>query len=238
MSDEQERNRMDGNHGDEAELDQLATELRAACPEPALSPDFLAGLQERLRSRWTLGGAMDRDPLLRIAAGLLVMSLVGAPVAALVTLWPGWQADRVEIGFEGPAEVPDIEHVPAEPDAQQVTPPDGWADAYFTPEWRRSLERSNRLALAEMSWQELGAAAPQTDSEAPADWANADADALWQELLRRCASGDARPPQPELEARVRELASDPQVGAWLWILDGTPQPAAQSWQGAPFEAAR
>ena len=159
MSDEHELNRVDGDHGDEAELDQLALELRAACPEPAMSPDFLAGLQDRLRSRWTLGGAMDRDPLLRVAAGLLMVSLVGAPVAALVTMWPGWQANRVEIGFEGPTDVPDVAHVPAEFDAQQVTPPDGWEDAYFTPEWRRSLERSNRLALAELSWQDLGAEA-------------------------------------------------------------------------------
>ncbi len=236
MSDEHELNLVDGDHGDETELDQLASELRAAHTEPALSPDFLASLQERLRSRWTFGAAMDRDPLLRVASGLLVISMVAAPVAALVTLWPGWQVERPQIGFEVPTDAPDIEHVADE--VQQVIPPEGWEDTYFTPEWRLSLERSNRLALAELSWQELGAAAPQADSEAPADWARADADALWQELLRRCAVGDARPPQPELEARIRELADAPQVGAWLWILDGTAQPEARSWTGAPFAAIR
>lgn len=238
MSDEHELKRVDGDHGDEAELDQLASELRAACPEPVLSSDFLARLQERMRTRWTLGGAMDRDPVLRIAAGLLVVSLVGAPVAALVSLWPGWQVDRPQIGFEGAPDVPDIERPSTEAEGMQVTPPTGWEDAYFTPEWRRSLERSNRLALAAASWQELGTSAPQVDAGPPTDWSSADAEALWQELLRRCATGDARPPQPELEARVRELASEPQVGAWLWILDGSAQADAQSWSGAPFDADR
>lgn len=222
------------SQGEQAELDRFAAELRAAYPATPLSQGFRQRLAERMPTRWTMRAALRRDPLLRVAAGLLVTTMAAAPVAALVTLWQGWTQERPEIGFEVPEAAPEVELVSPDEGAVPVVPPPGWEEDYFTPEWRTSLERSNRMALAADSWSALGAAAPQAEGPAPSDWAQADAGALWQEFLRRCAAGDARAPQPALEARVRALQADPRVAAWLWVLDGEAPQAAEGWPGAPF----
>ena len=218
-----------------AQLDALAEELRAACPQPPLSRSFLERLDARLAQPWTLRAAMDRNPVLRAAAGLLVLLMAGAPLAALIGLLPGWPGQRPELGFDVPALPPQVEEPAAEAKVPVVPPYDG--DELFTPEWRRELERANRMALAGASWNDAGlgeAAAPTIE-----DWSRADAEALWQEFRHRCASGVSLPPSPALEARVRVLAEeggDPRLGAWLWVLDGAPRADAQGWAGAPFLA--
>jgi hypothetical protein len=220
---------------EQAELEALAAELRASVAPTPLSSGFAERLDLRLSRAWTLRAAMDRNPVLRVAAGLLVLVLAGAPLAALVGLLPGWPGRRPDLGFDAPALPPAVE-TPVAQDVPPVVPPFDSDDLLFTPEWRQALERANRMALAGASW----AAAGRTTSVAAAeavDWQAADAAVLAAEFERRCARGIALPPEPALEARVRELAAqggDPRLAGWLWVLDGVRSRDAAGWEGAPF----
>ena len=85
---------------DQPELDTLAEELRTACVVPELRAGFEEELQQILIPTWTWKKALGRDPWMRLAAGLLVMSMAAAPVAAVVEWIFRTPQTSVVLGFE------------------------------------------------------------------------------------------------------------------------------------------
>jgi len=224
-----------------AELERLADELRAACRDPELAPDFRERLALRLRRAPMWRRTLRRSVTARLAASVLVLLLAAGPIAAVALFWPELVAPRVLLGFE-PTPPPPAPARPADAPPPPVVPP---PDERFGPEWETALLRANRMARAARSWRQAGAAAPLPGhAVVVADWDLADAEALWNEFVRRCATGQTDAPEPELVARVRALAAeaDPEameaLAPWLWVLDGQPTTVGpgRAWPGAPWPA--
>ena len=89
-------------------LDRLAEELRGAHPHPALSQNFHEVLQARMQNSWSFRAALRRNGLMRVAAGLLMISLVAAPVAAVVQLLKPPEKAPPTLGFELPEGVTEV----------------------------------------------------------------------------------------------------------------------------------
>lgn len=210
---------------DQPELDALAEELRAACVVTELKPGFEGELQQLLTPAWTWKKALGRDPWMRLAAGLLVMSTVAAPVAAVMEWVFRSPKTSVVLGFEPwtpPLEVDTEDGW----DPGTVPPFISMEDGPFGLSWQNAVELSNRMAKAVAQWKQthpLGGAF----SSAPAFlvWDKVGAKALEHELIRRCALGILDPPPAGLVSRVQKLANDgghaEALKGWLWVLNGT-----------------
>ncbi|MDP7062827.1 MAG: hypothetical protein QF489_07845 [Planctomycetota bacterium] len=239
---------------EQQELDRLGAELRDAMPTVHLDEDFHERLAVTLQDSWTFRSALQNNGMIRMAAGLLVMTLAAAPVAAWVGLWPSQKQERPSIGFELPEEL-DIDQsggtLGDSQGHQVVGPNDEFEVVEWTPERRVALERYNRLvsAVAFYEGQALSANAPIASAWGESQpWANATDEILWQEFERRCASADLSPLPSELVARCEAMLAAPLAAdapkqqriayaAWSWLLDGeqaADQDLPVAWQGAPF----
>lgn len=230
---------------EQAELDAFAAELRRAHPEPVVSAAWQEQLRQRLWSQsqhglthWTLRLSMERSPWMRVAASLLLIAVVAAPVSAVLSLMASQEKEALTFGFD-PA-VPDM---PDRHEASQdvaweghstegaihgVSPPFGEDQA---PAWSEAallaLGQSNRLALASQRWQ----SALQADSlesslrarafllqnraepRAALDWAVATEQDLWDAFLLRCAQGSLEVPEAAVFARAKTLQQELAPGA-------------------------
>lgn len=220
-----------------AALDRLADELRAAVPAGApLDAEFAEALRARLGEQpWTLRSALRERPLLRVAAALLILSTVAAPVSALVLLIRPAPQPETELSFElPPPPLPILEEAPPQPQPTVVPPQDpGLADA-FGIDWQRAVARSNRMAVVVEQWR--AAQAGDRPEEVPAAppmlaWHDADVDALVREFRRRAWLGLTSPPPSSLTARLDALRADGdeaalpvELRAWLWVLHGEAPP--------------
>ncbi len=219
-------------------LEQLAQELREAHPHPALSTGFLEELSLRVQSKWSFRSAMKRNPVIRVAAGLLMISLVAAPVSAFVILLHKPKSAPQPLGFAPVEELPqEMLSTSAQPSAptQVIGPedefdlPGSWSQARLN-----ALERANRLAQAGASWRQQ-----------PSGVATHIEDGLWKRFLEACAQGDNQVDVAWLESTLNELralaqpspAQQTALVAWNWVASGQQGTAALAplaWDGAPF----
>jgi hypothetical protein len=225
------------------ELDRLAAELRSAVPPVALSGDFHDQLSQRLTKSWSFRSAMDRNPLMRAAAGLLMISLIAAPVAALVTLLRPVEEAPPTLGFDALPEFTDQERTSwksgEEGSGYAIVGPEDEFDLSQEP-WSssrlRALEQVNRISLA-------GASLRATSGDQASVEGNHHA--LWSLFLESCMSGTAIAPDDVLKKQIDMLAAG-QIdedsaktarAAWHWVLTGATTSADQAplaWEGAPF----
>lgn len=226
-----------------AELDRLAAELHAAIAPAALSEDFHAQLARRLQRSWSFRSAMDRNPLMRVAAGLLMVSLIAAPVAALVTLLRPAEKAPPTLGFEALPEFSEQErgswksekdgsgYVIVGPEDEFDLPQAPWSTSRV-----RALEQVNRISLAGAS---LHAAA---DGQVAIDAAH---HALWSLFVESCQSGAVEAPDAIVLERIEQLLAEESQeasartarAAWHWVLTGETgslEQAPLAWTGAPF----
>ncbi|KAA3607821.1 MAG: hypothetical protein DWQ01_12090 [Planctomycetota bacterium] len=173
----------------EAVLDAFAEELQAACPDPPLSaaleealqnealafelqkahsePPLSAGFRDRLWRHWqaapapiwTMRGAFQRNPVLRVAAALLVMSTLAVPITGMVYFLNPPKPEHPVIQVQvprgnGPGAVaeeiwqPHLE-TPASPDLEE------WlATQVFDDSWMVAVEQQNRLAALSFAWHQ------------------------------------------------------------------------------------
>lgn len=234
---------------EQAQLDAFAQELREAHPEPLL----LSGWQEQLHQRiwsqgqhgvahWTLRLSMEKNPWMRVAASLLLIAVVAAPVSAVFSLMVGPKQEAFTLGFD-PA-IPDMPERHQESLEESldlgsgadflhgVHPPLGEEQEFaWSPAALEALSRSNRLAIASQRWQaasqrgdlqvSLQARAKRLLANAgtvPAmDWSQASEQDLWDAFLKRCSRGSLYVPQDPVFARAQELRQT--------LADGAPVPA-------------
>jgi len=242
---------------EQRELDSLAAELRDAMPATELSDGFQQRLEFRMRGAWTLRGAFQRNGLIRAAAGLLVISLAAAPVAAWVGLWPEHKSTPPEIGFEIPDEVVVDESGGSLGDSTSknvVGPVDEFDEFVWTAERRAAVQQGNyrtRLQFASAVLVASGQDSTFQDvHDGPQDWSQASWDSLWNEFGRRCQSGDFTELPKDLlqrcnqglESTVSEAPSPTEIAAraaWAWVLHGEVAAAGSvelAWSDAPFVA--
>jgi hypothetical protein len=214
---------------DQPELDALAVELRDACTNPVLSENFAEELRQRLTPAWTLKRALGRDPWMRMAAGLLVMSTLAAPVAAMMEWILQKSSAPVVFGFEPWTP-------PLEVDAEEgwdpgVVPPSiSMEDGSFGLSWQNAVELSNRMAQAVTQWNKMHPLA-EAANPAPAFliWDQVSADALQLEFTRRCTLGILNPPPVGLLSRFQDLTRQGDhaeaLAGWRWVLKGEGNPA-------------
>lgn len=230
----------------QGDLRGLAAELREAWPDPSLSADFAGRLRQRAAAPWRWRDAWRREPLLRIAAGLLVACGLAVPVMAMIRLLvvaePRQPAVTLELPLPRPARSPDDEPVRAVPPAlpePQESSAEGWVPA---------LERDNRFHRLAAAWRKRFAGRPPPAGAAerlaalddPAvraglelrlglrtaaaslrrDWSAASPGELWAELERQLCRGEPEIPA-DLVARARKLwdGGDAEARGWLsgWI---------------------
>jgi hypothetical protein len=238
------------------ELDLLGAELRDAMPEVRMSADFNERLAAGMQSSWTFRSALQNNRLIRMAAGLLVMTLAAAPVAAWVGLWPQQKKNPPAIGFELPEEIDVDQSGGALGDSegnQVIGPNDEFEAVEWSPERKIALERYNRLVTAVASFEvnSPGTAFEQVENwGAENSWASASEQTLWLEFGRRCAQADLSPLPAALVDRCEILLAAPldrnmsmsvrvTRAAWLWLLEGEQAVAGSlslTWEDAPFLA--
>lgn len=236
------------------ELDLLGAELRDAMPEISMSADFHERLAAQMHNNWTLRSAFQNNRLIRVAAGLLVMTLAATPVAAWVGLWPQQKKTPPLIGFELPTEI-DVDQsggTLGESDGNQVIGPNDEFEAFEWSEERSlAVERSNRMASAVASFE----ANVQADEyhnfhsgDQPRSWVDADAQGLWNEFGRRCQSANLAALPSALVQRCEDFLQAPLTdpvdhteiaarAAWAWLLHGEQAAAGTvklAWPAAPF----
>lgn len=220
---------------EQEQLDRLADELRGAFPQPELSPGFHDALQARLSQSWSFRAALQRNGLMRVAAGLLMISLVAAPVAALVQLFQEPEQGPPTLGFEMPETL--ATEKPVTDDSLLPAPIVGPEDEFDPP----STQGENLSAAQASRLRALTSTMPRLGSQANAVEPDADAFLRFQ---MECAQAD-RLNRAEIAARIQQLQrlDQPTAGertalaGWLWIQDGATATAAQApeaWQGAPF----
>ena len=223
------------------QLDRLAASLREACPDPSLSSGFHHALSTRLRRGWSFRSALEQNLLIRVAAGLLMVSMVAAPVAALVSLLRNPEPDRLVLGFTALPEYSDQElssRGEVEGAGTSIIGPIDEFDLPLVP-WSpprlEALEQANRLAQAGASWRASGDGGPTFPASGD----------LWTRFLAACAQGDTTVPDAELQAQVQRLAVEARrddgsrtaLAAWRWVLTGETTAIAEAplaWEGAPF----
>jgi len=234
---------------EQAQLDAFAKELHDAHPEPKLSSGWQEQLHQRMWSQgqhdvahWTLRLSMEKSPWMRVAASLLLIAVVAAPVSAIFSLMVGPKQEAFTLGFD-PA-IPDLperhqESLEANPNSGNgtdaihgVRPPFGEEQEFaWSPGALEALSRSNRLALASQRWQVAAQqGALQGSLEARAKrlldhagampdgvWTQASEQDLWDAFLQRCSQGSLDVPEAALFARAQELRKA--------LADGAPVPA-------------
>jgi len=218
-------------------LDRLAEELRGAHPHPALSQNFHEVLQARMQNSWSFRAALRRNGLMRVAAGLLMISLVAAPVAAVVQLLKPPEKAPPTLGFELPEGVTEV----ASSEDASLLPSTiyGPEDEYdLQPDWSGKTALAPRQALR---LTELLATMPRIPSQPQV--LEPDTDALLR-LQLACTHPDGLIPaeiaaQITLLEGIDSLSARQQtaLSAWRWLQDGTQVGGAEApaaWAGAPF----
>jgi len=76
------------NHSD-SQLDDFAQLLQQAHPEPQMSDDFDQQLFTKLESSPPLRNVFQQSRFMRVAASLLLISILGVPAAAFMRILPG-----------------------------------------------------------------------------------------------------------------------------------------------------
>lgn len=237
MSPERERPRADEPLPDPVEQRELlafAEEVRRALPNPQLPERFLDGLVAARAPAWSWRSAWNRNPVLRVAAALLILFTATVPVLAVIHLVADRGGGLPPIGFELPPEIPPVER--EEWHGEAVAPELPPETELLSPIWSIAVERENRLTQAAVAWHERypapmplppGArerldgpwaaaragwelrtgqrAADARRAAAEAEWSSASGPQLWSVLQERLAARWNAAPQPALEARVREL---------------------------------
>ncbi|MGB0952962.1 MAG: hypothetical protein ACPG31_07035 [Planctomycetota bacterium] len=223
------------HNSEEEQLDRLADELRGAFPQPELSHAFHDALQARLSQSWSFRAAMQRNGLMRVAAGLLMVSLIAAPVAAIVQMFQAPKDGPPTLGFEMP-EKPDSERVIEDASLLPATIV-GPEDEYDPP-----LADSVGLSASQAArLRTLHATMPRLESQATV--LEADADALLR-FRMECTQASGLDGD-EIAARIQQLQglADPTDGertalaGWIWLQDGavvSAEDAPEAWAGAPF----
>jgi hypothetical protein len=220
-----------------AELRALGEELQSAQPaESELSAGFAEELRHRLEGRpWEFRAALRERPLLRVAAALLVISTVAAPVSALVLLWRPAVQDRVDLTWRQQGLPAEIEEGPQRPELLVVPPvaPAGFEDA-FGVNWQASIAASNRSAVMFAQWHDsLAGGVLSAPSPAPAhlDWSSASVEDLQHEFQRRAQLGLTAALPASLAERVDHFAVTlngaelpAEIQAWTWVLHGEGPP--------------
>ena len=220
-------------------LVELGEELRAACPDPPLADDAVDRIAERAVPVWSLRQSWREQPLLRVAAVLLLALASTVPVAAVIRLLQAPASAPPRIEFQLPEEpravdrsvapMPDL--VPLEVPLPESRLDDAWLDALdIENRWLQASHRWHEvfpvrgLARRDLSGLAAGARAglelrlgwrAAAASPALEDWSTADADQLWAELERRLARGATRPAPAGLRSRLVELWEEPELRAWL-----------------------
>jgi len=227
------------NLEDQNELDLFAAELRQAHPQPGLSEDFHEGLQARLRQSWSFRSALRTNPLIRVAAGLLVMTMAAAPVAALMYLFGPTKIEKTVLGFEPRQEYSEEGWRQDAADGNvgyTIIGPEGEFESHppqLSAMQLLELHQSSRMARVSMSWkaaQRPNAGVAQVD---------------WVAFLAACEDGvfALSPAQRQLFAQTppastaADEASRSAQAAWHWVLTGElamPAEAPLGWEGAPF----
>jgi len=233
--------------GEPDDLAEFAGELRSALPDPPFRAEFAARLAEMGSATWSVGISLRRNPVLRAAAFLLILTVSAVPVTALVQLlaWP--RSDPPILHFEAP--LPRPEHQ-GDPGLLRAVPPPipepRLVEETWNEDWARAVEGENRRKQAVLSWQArfplprnrrplvslpsggLPSGARRgleirlglrTASRAPwiTDWKAASAPDLWGELQRRLALGENEAPRAALAARVRDLWNRRAPGDRGWL---------------------
>ena len=76
------------DHSD-SQLDEFAQLLQQAHPEPLISDDFEKQLFVKLESSPPLRNVFQQSRFMRVAASLLLISILGVPAAAFIGILPG-----------------------------------------------------------------------------------------------------------------------------------------------------
>lgn len=223
--------------GERAALRALGEELQAALSAPTeLSAGFAEGLRSRLESRpWEFRAALRERTLLRVAAALLVISSVAAPVSAIILLWKPAVESRVDLTWRQQNLAAVIEEGPQRPELPVVPPgaPSGF-EAAFDADWRASIAVSNRAAVMIAQWHDAQAGARLAEpSPAPAqlDWSSASIEDLQREFQRRAQLGLTSALPSSLAERVEHFTTSMEAAdlpaelqAWDWVLHGSGPP--------------
>jgi len=227
------------NLEEENELDLFAAELRQAHPQPELSDDFFEVLQTRVRHSWSFRSAMQSNPLIRVAAGLLVMTIAAAPVAALFYMFGPVKVEKPKLGFEPRQEISDEgwrEDVVHEKSGYAIIGPEDELDfdpPPLTAAQLLELQQASRMAQVSQNWK-----AAQRPTAAVAEPA-------WGAFLSACEEGAFQMSQAQrnafgnskLASSASDEASRSAHAAWHWVLTGesaTSEQAPLAWEGAPF----
>lgn len=210
---------------EQAELDALAGELQQQLGPPAMSEGFVEQLQDRMQAQpWSLRSAIRRNSMLRVAAGLLLMTTVAGPVSALIILFAEKQAATPTVIWDPPSLTETEEETP-EPNINPLPPSSPKLEEAFGLDWHAAVEKSNRMALVIRQWneaqQEVAEQQPSLKPEMM-DWSGASLNQLEQEFRRRCQLGIVDAPQASLAERIMQVAPDQGawVQAWQWALEG------------------
>lgn len=223
--------------GEWAELRAMGEELQSTLPAGAeLSANFADELRNRLESRpWEFRSALRERPLLRVAAALLVISTVAAPVSAWVLLWKPAPENQVDLTWDQHTLPAEIEVGPLRPELPVVPPvaPQGFEDAFGT-DWQASIAASNRAAVMIAQWHDsLNGAVQDAPNPAPArlDWSSASLEDLRLEFQRRALLGVTSVLPASLAERVDHFAASlegealpAEIQAWTWVLHGEGPP--------------
>lgn len=220
-----------------AELRSLGEELQEALPaEVGVSAGFSEELRANLASRpWEFRSALRERPLLRVAAALLVISTVAAPVSALVLLFQPEPESSHELIWERQVLPAEIEDAPIRPELPAVPPafPAGFEEA-FGADWQAAIAMSNRTAVMIAQWHEAHAEESEFEPKlAPAllDWSEASLPDLQAEFERRAQLGLTSVLPASLTERVEhfietlpEADRPAELKAWDWVLHGAGPP--------------
>lgn len=227
------------NLEEQNELDLFASELRSAHPEAELSEDFLEVLDARIRQSWSFRSALRTNPMIRVAAGLLVMTIGAAPVAALIFMFGPVAKQVPQLGFEPRPEYSEEgwreESVDGDSGYTIIGPEDEFEPnrPVLKAEQLRSLEQASRMARASMSWKT--AHRPTVASE----------QADWVAFMAACEAGvfvetEAKNQAFGFDSKASSAADDATrsaYAAWHWVLTGemaARNAAPLAWEGAPF----
>ena len=111
------------NDPSDSQLDDFAQLLQQAHPEPPMSDDFDQQLFAKLESSPPLRNVFQQSRFMRVAASLLLISVLGVPAAAFMGILPGASPkppvlqfmpapDIEDIGIELPAVDPEVVVIP------------------------------------------------------------------------------------------------------------------------------
>lgn len=235
-----------GNSADDLPADLLAfaKDLREAAPDPSLSAGFAERLQDQWSGAWNWRSALNRSPMLRMAASILMLCAVAVPVAGMIQLIQAEDPKPTILRFEPAPPAPVVQQEkPFQPEA--VPPEEPQLDDLAGDGYLVALEQSNRLRLLSSAWEQrfpLQTKSTQRDAvlgslpvpqlqiaaqlrmgiheaatiPAVEDWQEVSAPDLWLSLERKMAGDDnASIFSAPLWERVRQLWEEPANRRWL-----------------------